>query len=105
MTFFYPAVKNLSIAARRKRLRASGGELNLDELFAPTAPTVAPDLAQTLGALSDAHREIILMRFVDDLTLEEISLALDVPLGTVKSRLHHALLQLRDDPRSRDYFA
>ena len=104
MTFLFPAVKNLSLAARRKRLRATGGDESLVDMLAPTSPEVAPDLADVLRSLSDPHREVILMRFVDDLTLEEISTALDVPLGTVKSRLHHALQRLREDPRTRDYF-
>ena len=37
--------------------------------------------------------------FVDDLSLEtESSLSLEIPIGTVKSRLHNALNQLRADP-------
>jgi RNA polymerase sigma-70 factor (ECF subfamily) len=107
-TFLYPAVKHLALAARRKRLRASGGEERLDNLLAPplSASTLAEpsDLAAVLSRLSEAHREVLLMRFVDGLALEEIAQALDVPLGTVKSRLHHALKALRDDPKTRDYF-
>jgi RNA polymerase sigma-70 factor (ECF subfamily) len=105
MTFFYPAVKHLALAARRKRFRATGGEENLPGLLAPSTSSPSSDLAEALTALTEAHREVILMRFVDGLTLEEISGALDIPLGTVKSRLHHALAQLRDNPRTRDYFS
>ena len=56
------------------------------------------ELTQTLAGLSDAHREILLMRFVDEMTQPEIAVALDVPLGTVKSRLYHALLVIRQSP-------
>ena len=56
------------------------------------------DLEQSLASLSDAHREILLMRFVDDMTQPEIAVALDLPLGTVKSRLHHAILAARQLP-------
>ncbi len=49
-------------------------------------------------------REVVLMRFVDDLSLQEIAAALAIPTGTVKSRLHNALATLRDDPRTRRYF-
>jgi DNA-directed RNA polymerase specialized sigma24 family protein len=38
------------------------------------------------------------MRFVDDMTQPEIAAALDLPLGTVKSRLHHAILAARQLP-------
>ena len=61
-------------------------------------------LAAVLAGLNEAQREIVLMRFVDGMSLKEIAGALDVPLGTVKSRLHHALQALRNDRRTRDYF-
>jgi DNA-directed RNA polymerase specialized sigma24 family protein len=44
------------------------------------------------------------MRFVDGFSLNEIAVSLDIPLGTVKSRLHHALARLRKDPRTRTFF-
>jgi len=47
---------------------------------------------------------VVVLRFVDDLSLEEIAVALDIPLGTVKSRLHLAIKQLRDDNRIKDLF-
>lgn len=53
------------------------------------------DMEQSLATLSDAHREILLMRFVDEMIQPEIAAALDLPLGTVKSRLHHAILVAR----------
>lgn len=104
MTFFYPAVKNLSLATRRKRLRATGREERIDELLAPPASAEPSELAQALSSLGDAHREVILLRFVDGLSLEEIAGALDVRLGTVKSRLHNALWLLRSDPHAQRYF-
>ena len=105
-TFLYPVVKNLSIAARRKRLRSIGGEALLADLPSEPAPSGSPrdNLAAVLSNLSFAHREVVLMRFVDAMSLEEIATALSVPLGTVKSRLHNALDSLRTDPRTRHYF-
>lgn len=99
-TFLYPAVRNLSIAARRKKQRATSSDENLD-LFPqaePTDSTNRDEFAEMLASLSDAHREILLMRFVDDLTQPEIAAALDLPLGTVKSRLHHAVQAVRNSP-------
>jgi len=99
-TFLYPAVKNYSLAARRKRLRSSGGQEELPLIVeAAAAPSVGHDeLSQALATLSDSHREILLMRFVDEMTQPEIAAALDLPLGTVKSRLHHATLAARQLP-------
>jgi DNA-directed RNA polymerase specialized sigma24 family protein len=103
-TFLYPAVKNLSIGARRKSLRFMGGDAPaLDVLAAPT-PGAPPELTTVLAALPETHREVVLMRFVDGLALDEIATALSIPLGTVKSRLHNALATLRADERVKKYY-
>jgi RNA polymerase sigma-70 factor (ECF subfamily) len=71
----------------------------------PTTPaTGRAELATALAALPHDQREVVLMRFVDDMSLDEIALALSVPTGTVKSRLHRALQTLRTDPDTREYF-
>lgn len=105
-TFLYPVVRNLSIAARRKRDRLQSDEALLESLPA-AEPASGPDdvrqaLAEVLNALSPEHREVLLLRFADDLPLQEIAIALGIPTGTVKSRLHHALGSLRRDPRTRN---
>jgi RNA polymerase sigma-70 factor (ECF subfamily) len=46
--------------------------------------------------LPPAQREVVLLRFVDDFSLPQIAAALAIPVGTVKSRLHHALEALRE---------
>lgn len=105
-TFLYPAVKNLSITAAKKRRRVILDDEILDQFPAASADEVATreELAEVMQSLSASHREVVLMRFVDSMTLDEIASALDVPVGTVKSRLHHALAALRQDKRTRDYF-
>jgi len=99
-TFLYPAVRNLSIASRRKRQRSTGGSALLDEIPQKSAsiPASPEDLASVLSSLTDDHREILLLRFVDELNQSEIAERLNVPLGTVKSRLHHAVQTLRKSP-------
>lgn len=47
-----------------------------------------------LSALEEEHRQIILMRDLEDLSYDEISGLLDLPKGTVKSRLHRARAEL-----------
>ena len=41
------------------------------------------------------NRSVDRLRFSDEMSLEEISRRLEIPLGTVKSRLHYALALLR----------
>ena len=107
-TFLYPAVRNLSIAARRKseRYRTTASELALVEA-APAAENTqkeGDELAAVLGSLSDEQREVLRLRFVDELSLNEIAGAMNIPLGTVKSRLHHGLETLRRDERTKNLF-
>jgi RNA polymerase sigma-70 factor (ECF subfamily) len=52
-------------------------------------------LAEALTKLSPEHRDVVLLHELDGLTYEEAAQVLNVPVGTVKSRLHHAFLQLR----------
>lgn len=107
-TFLYPAVKNLSIAARRKaeRHQSTEGELAaLENRPAESAAVTNPeDLSVVLASLSEEHREVLTLRFVDGLNLGEIAGAMEIPLGTVKSRLHNALTLLRKDPRTKSFF-
>jgi RNA polymerase sigma-70 factor (ECF subfamily) len=107
-TFFYPAIKNLSIAARRKAGRYQSTEAEQQQLEQTPAASGRTehigDLDAALSNLSDDHREVLLLRFVDGLQLAEIVEATGVPLGTVKSRLHHALESLRQDKRAKQFF-
>ena len=106
-TFLYPTVKHIAIRARSQSRALAGDDAEiLDALPAPPgAPAASRDeLASVLASLPEEQREVVLMRFVDDMSLAEIASALDVPLGTVKSRLHNALATLREDERTRKYF-
>ena len=107
-TFLYPAVRNLSIAARQKAGRYQATPTELEHLEQAPAPEPtehgAGELAVVLASLSEDHREVLLLRFVDGLSLAEIAQAAEIPLGTVKSRLHNALELLRQDERTREFF-
>ena len=55
----------------------------------------AAGLAQAMNDLPLVFREVITLRFEEEMRLEEIAEVLTLPLGTVKTRLHRALKQLR----------
>lgn len=104
-TFLYPAVKHLAANVRRRRANAPSHPLSEDARPADDPmPASRADLAAAMTVLSPEQREVVLMRFVDDMPLGEIAAALEIPLNTVKSRLYNALQKLRDDRRTRDYF-
>lgn len=52
-------------------------------------------IMQALDTISPDHREIIILRYFEELTLPEITARLGLRTGTVKSRLHYALSNLR----------
>lgn len=52
-------------------------------------------MRQAMMALPEEHRSVLLLRFFEEATLDEIASALGIPVGTVKSRLHHGLVKLR----------
>ena len=51
---------------------------------------------RALQELTELNREIILLKEIQGLTLEEIASLLKVPLGTVKSRANRARLELAE---------
>ena len=103
-TLLYPVAKSSAIDAVRKARRHAGvADDVLAELPAEPASEGEPIDAAFAG-LSPERREVLTLRFVDDLSLAEIAAALDVPLGTVKSRLHLAIKELRNDSRIKDLF-
>lgn len=55
----------------------------------------------TLDGLSPEHALVVSLHYAEGLSLGEIAVALGVPLGTVKSRLHHARERLRRALRER----
>ena len=106
-TFLYPVIRNLSLAARRKAERYRVESPDSPQLETRTEPAPASgdeELAAVLSSLGQEHRDVLLLRFVDELSLEEIAGVLGIPLGTVKSRLHNALKTLREDGRTKSYF-
>ncbi len=54
------------------------------------------DLQSTINSLPLIHREIIILRHMQNLSYHEISTILNIPLNSVKVRLHRARLQLKD---------
>ena len=97
-TFLYPVVRHFAWKRARKRRHVP-----LERAPEPIATDDTPGtverrelVARLLARLPEAQREVVVLRYLDGLRLEEIADALRVPLGTVKSRLHAALKALRE---------
>ena len=54
-------------------------------------------LADALGRLKEDQRRVLVLREMEGLDYDAISEILDVPVGTVRSRLHRARTQLKEE--------
>ena len=61
----------------------------------PFAPELLQQLPSLVATLPPRSRAVIVLRFMQDLSLAETAAVLDIPIGTVKSRLSYALQIMR----------
>ncbi|MCC5987000.1 MAG: sigma-70 family RNA polymerase sigma factor [Pararhodobacter sp.] len=84
------------VARRQRHRRAEAGHAeNLRHQAEETRPD-PPDLAAALATLPAAHRATLALFYLEEMSVAEVAVALDIPPGTVKSRLLHARRKLRD---------
>jgi RNA polymerase sigma-70 factor (ECF subfamily) len=80
------------------RARKLRGEVELvDAVPAPEAAPAGGEALAALAKLSPEHRAVVVMRYLLELTPGEIAEALDLPRGTVNSRLRRGLDALGDE--------
>lgn len=110
-TWLYRIACNHAAAFLRKRRRPAlvdaalpgGGLHGVLEPATTAAPVSAglehaelsARLAAALERLDDRYREVVVLADMHDATYEEVAEVLDIPLGTVRSRLHRGRLELR----------
>jgi len=112
-TWLFRIAVNTTLSHRRKRRVAPAASPSADEDDPATVDclpdTRAPDPADPLlsaeteaavqaaiDSLGEEHRTVVVLRDIQDLDYQEMAEILDVPTGTVKSRLHRARLMLKD---------
>ena len=97
--------RHAAVSLEQTEAEADGERRGLLELLEAREadPFDNVDLAETrdlvracLDRLPDFLRQVILMAYYQGLKYQEIADALDIPLGTVKSRLHAALVKLHE---------
>ncbi len=114
-TWLFRIAVNTSLSHRRKRKWmpvAAGTDAEeggtAQEWADPSAPDPAGPLEaaetgalvqEALSALDDEHRTVVVLRDIQHCDYQEISEILEIPTGTVKSRLHRARLMLREKLR------
>ena len=86
----------------RGRKRAFRSEVALEKVAEPASrrsendPMAAEALRKLVAALPEWQRAIVILRYQEDLDPNEIAGLLELPVNTVKSRLHRALGVLRE---------
>ena len=88
---------------RRKRtVQLAAPPIGFEAAADPIDTGADAELDQAIGALDADHRIVVVMRYWQDRTVEDIADRLGIPTGTVKSRLHHALKRVRAHLEGRD---
>lgn len=107
-TWLYRIALNHSIDLRRRKVRASlvKSDSGLEQV-ADLSPQSRPEsnlerkeavelVQDALMCLSGEHRLVLVLKDIDELQYEEIADVIGIPIGTVRSRLHRARLELRE---------
>ena len=105
-TWIYRVAMNNCMEFRRKRrldtvpydaeLTLASTDWQKDPQAAATHSETAERIGAAIDLLSPLHRDVIIMHELHGLTYQEVAQALDVPIGTVKSRLSNAFRRLRE---------
>ena len=80
---------------RRRTIQVVAAPTGSEPSAEPQPAGADPDLDRALATLDVDHRIVVVLRYWQDRTVDDIAARLGIPSGTVKSRLHHALRNLR----------
>lgn len=105
-TWIYRITVNQCLSRRRKKqpaiLSLEEKSINLPDIKLEEQPEEVlvtkleyERLMKAMNALDSRHRSVLILRYFNDLSYDEIAQVIGVPLGTVKSRISQALRSLR----------
>ncbi|MFN0094967.1 MAG: sigma-70 family RNA polymerase sigma factor [Dehalococcoidia bacterium] len=100
--WLYRIAHNLVADERKRRLRQSSVEVAEPEGPAePGGPDFAPalvdrsDLQQALRQLTEDQQQVVVLRFVEGLSLQETATVMGRPSGAIKALQHRAMVRMR----------
>jgi RNA polymerase sigma-70 factor, ECF subfamily len=98
-TWMYRIAHGKAMLEGRRNGRAPATIADVEQLAKKEDDTFSAEDAARIHAgldrLEPAQREVLVLRFLEELTYEEIGQIVDCPLGTVRSRIHYAKAALR----------
>lgn len=86
---------NWAISQKRRTSKEVQGDEAVDRTFVASLPDA--DLQNALAHLDVSHRAVVVLRYLMDWSVEDVAATLNIPEGTVKSRLKRALEKLRTE--------
>ena len=99
-TFLFLMARQVRIDALRRQVRRENREENWGKeqpmSEGPKAFGVREDVRWALAKLSEPLRDVVELGVFQDLPYAEVAEILGIPVGTVKSRMHNALKELKD---------
>ena len=93
--WLFGIARHLSLAVRRRRRPTTAIEADLPAATEPGTDPRLDEMRRAIAELPEQQRQALELRLREELSYEEIAAVLDIPLGTVRSRLHHAVRRLR----------
>jgi RNA polymerase sigma-70 factor (ECF subfamily) len=82
---------------RRRAVPVVAPAIEVEVVAEPPDTGTDAELDRAIAALDIDHRVVLVMRYWQDLTVDDIAGRLGIPAGTVKSRLRNGLKRLRAD--------
>lgn len=81
----------------RKKLKKSKREILKEDIVYEEYHLDKYQFFEELNSLDEKHREVIVLKYISGYTQDEIAKILDIPIGTVKSRIYRGLKELRSE--------
>ena len=98
-TWLYRIAHRKAMLAWRRNERMPTTESDVESIAGREEDSFAPEEAirihAALDQLETLQREVLVLRFLEDLSYDEISQIVQCPVGTVRSRIHYAKAHLR----------
>jgi len=94
--WLFGIARNVGITAFRRRKVMADLPASIPTLAAEVDERL-DEMRQAIARLPAEMRETLELRLADDLSYEEIAAVLEIPVGTVRSRLHNAVKKLREE--------
>lgn len=107
-TWLYRIAFNVSASQRRRKrpvvsvdeTRRNTGREPIDNAAGPVERAEQQErhkkVHEAIASLGEEHRKVVVLREIDGCSYETIAQVLDLPVGTVRSRLHRARVQLKE---------